>query len=343
MLTAYGVGVLGLETARLAPASLASAGQPTLTWAEFADWSKGEPLRILFTIVFAIALRWFVARLIDRMVEVSTHKSSDRLSALPRKPSEAISEALGANDDRHVQRMRTLGAILKSVSTMTIFTVATLMVLALLGLPLGPLLASAGVGGVALGFGAQSLVKDFLSGIFMIMEDQYGVGDIIDAGEAVGTVEDVTLRVTRLRDSNGVIWYVRNGEIIRVGNKSQGYAMAVIDVPVAYSENIDRVMATIKEVLAAMSDSPEWDGKLLEEPVAAGVESVTAGAVTVRVLAKCAPDEQFGVARAVRRELKEAFDAKGIKGPTLPAVFPAAGGTAGSAAHPTPPSTSPTP
>ena len=125
-----------------------------------------------------------------------------------------------------------MGAILKSTSTFVIFTLALLTVMATVGLPLGPLLASAGVGGVALGFGAQSLVKDFLSGIFMILEDQYGVGDVIDTGEAVGTVEDVTLRVTRLRDASGIVWYVRNGEIVRIGNRSQGWSTALVDIPV---------------------------------------------------------------------------------------------------------------
>ena len=124
-----------------------------------------------------------------------------------------------------------MGSLLRSIVTFVVVTLAVLTVMALLGIPLGPLLASAGVAGVALGFGAQSLVKDFLSGIFMIIEDQYGVGDVIDTGEAIGTVEEVSLRITRLRDANGITWYVRNGEIIRIGNRSQGCSTAIVDMP----------------------------------------------------------------------------------------------------------------
>ncbi len=158
-----------------------------------------------------------------------------------------------------------MGAILKSTSTFAISAMAILTVMGLLGLPLGPLLASAGVGGVALGFGAQSLVKDFLSGIFMIVEDQYGVGDVIDTGEAIGTVEDVTLRVTRLRDGNGVVWYIRNGEIVRIGNRSQGWSTAVVDTAVAYDEDIDRAISG-----DARGRAPDGPGPGLAGPAAGG-------------------------------------------------------------------------
>ena len=163
-----------------------------------------------------------------------------------------------------------MGALLRSTSTFVISAMAILTVMGLLGIPLGPLLASAGVGGVALGFGAQSLVKDFLSGIFMILEDQYGVGDVIDTGEAIGTVEEVTLRVTRLRDGNGVVWYIRNGEIVRIGNQSQGWSTAIVDIPVAYAENIERVIAVIREVVHEMDEDPDWQDRLLEEPTGGG-------------------------------------------------------------------------
>ena len=127
---------------------------------------------------------------------------------------------------------------------------------------------------MALGFGAQSLVKDFLSGVFMIFEDQYGVGDVIDTGEAIGTVEEVTLRITRLRDANGVTWYVRNGEIIRVGNRSQGFATAIVDMPVSYAENVERVVGIIRETATAMGEDPDWADKFVEEPQVLGVESI---------------------------------------------------------------------
>jgi small-conductance mechanosensitive channel len=200
-----------------------------------------------------------------------------------------------------------MGAVLKSTSTFVIATMALLTVMGAVGLPLGPLLASAGVVGVALGFGAQSLVKDFLSGIFMILEDQYGVGDVIDAGEAVGTVEDVTLRVTRLRDANGIVWYVRNGEIVRIGNRSQGWSTALVDIPVGYDESL--------EVVHQLDESEDWTTRLLEEPVVAGVESMAGGVVTVRIIAKCAPNEHFAVSREIRERVKAAFDRAGVHAP----------------------------
>ena len=161
---------------------------------------------------------------------------------------------------------------------------------------------------MALGFGAQSLVKDFLSGIFMIVEDQYGVGDVVDTGEAIGTVEDVTLRVTRLRDGSGVVWYVRNGEIVRIGNRSQGWATAMVDTQVAYDEDIDRAIGVMREVVHQMDQDPAWEGRLLEEPSVVGVESIAAGAVTVRIVAKCAPGEDFPLQRELRERVKVALD-----------------------------------
>jgi small conductance mechanosensitive channel len=211
--------------------------------------------------------------------------------------------------------------VLRSVASIVVFGIAFVTVLEKLGIPIGPLLASAGVAGVALGFGAQSLVRDFLSGIFMILEDQYGVGDLIDTGAAVGTVEEVTLRVTRLRDGSGVVWYVRNGEILRVGNHSQGWSTAVVDVSVAYNEDIPRVQEIIRAVAETMAADEEWDDKIVEDPLVAGVESVTGNAVTIRVIIKTRPNEHFGVQRELRERIKEAFDREGIRVPVP--VFPA--------------------
>lgn len=198
--------------------------------------------------------------------------------------------------------------------------------MATLGLPLGPLLASAGVGGIALAFGAQSLVKDVLSGILMIIEDQYGVGDVIDTGEATGTVEDVTLRVTKVRDSSGVVWYVRNGGTVRIGNQSQGWSTAVVDIQVSYNESLDIVMALIREVARDLDGAPEWATRLLEEPVVAGVESMSGGVITIRIIAKCAPNENFPVPREIRERVKAALDTAGIRAPL---TGPASGGERG--------------
>jgi moderate conductance mechanosensitive channel len=292
------------------------------------QWQKlvGPSLTIIGTLVGAMLLRWVLHRAIDRVVGKALARAARRESQAPRRATRLLAQATGLSQDRSTQRAATMGAILKSTSTFVIFTLALLTVMATLGLPLGPLLASAGVVGVALGFGAQSLVKDFLSGIFMILEDQYGVGDVIDAGEAVGTVEDVTLRVTRLRDASGIVWYVRNGEIVRIGNRSQGWSTALVDIPVGYSESLDTVLPLIRKVVHDLDESEDWKTRLLEEPVVAGVESMTGGVVTVRVIAKCAPNESFPVSREIRARVKAAFDEAGILAPQVAPPFSAGPG-----------------
>ena len=197
-----------------------------------------------------------------------------------------------------------------------------LTILPLLGIDIAPLLASAGVIGVALGFGAQTLVKDYLSGIFMIIEDQYGVGDVVDVGPVIGTVEEVALRFTRLRDMSGVVWYVRNGEILRVANRSQGWTLAIVDIPIAYNENIDRVREIVDQVAVDMDEDPNYDELLLGKPTFAGVESVSGEAVVIRITAKAAPEQQVNVARTIRERMKLAFDRAGIVVPVLVRQLP---------------------
>ena len=284
-----------------------------------ADWSWliGPGLTILGTLVGAVVLRWILHRAVDRVVNSALTRAAAHESQTPRRAPRVLYHATGLDEARKTQRAATMGAILKSTSTFVIFVMVLLTIMATLGLPLGPLLASAGVGGIALAFGAQSLVRDVLSGIFMIIEDQYGVGDVIDTGEAIGTVEDVTLRVTRLRDSSGVVWYVRNGGIVRIGNQSQGWSTAVVDIPVGYNESLDIVLPLIREVARELDGAPEWTTRLLEEPVVAGVESMAGGVVTIRIIAKCAPNESFPVSREIRERVKAALDAAGIGAPQV--------------------------
>jgi small conductance mechanosensitive channel len=285
------------------------------------DWLLGTPLQVICIILGAIAIRWLLHRAISRVVHGAA-SAVKRPDEPRRRGSKVLAGAAGALvSERRKQRAETVGSVLRSVASIVVFGIAFVTVLEKLGIPIGPLLASAGVAGVALGFGAQSLVRDFLSGIFMILEDQYGVGDLIDTGAAVGTVEEVTLRVTRLRDGSGVVWYVRNGEILRVGNHSQGWSTAVVDVSVAYNEDIPRVQEIIRAVAETMAADEEWDDKIVEDPLVAGVESVTGNAVTIRVIIKTRPNEHFGVQRELRERIKEAFDREGIRVPVP--VFPA--------------------
>ncbi len=288
---------------------------PFQTWPEFAAWLLGPPLRIVLIILAAILLRWVLGRAISGIESAMLSRVDQRQEE--RHIGKVLMGSGGPDVERRRQRALTLGSLLRSISAFVVALIAILTIMAELGLPLGPLLASAGVGGVALGFGAQSLVKDFLSGIFMVIEDQYGVGDVIDTGEAIGTVEEVTLRITRVRDAAGVVWFIRNGEIVRIGNKSQGWAAAYIDVPVSYDESPEEVIPLLEDVVARMYADEEWAAKLIERPTVAGVESVSGGVMTIRIIAKCTPGDQFEIARVVRKRAKAELDEAGVRGPQI--------------------------
>ncbi len=274
-----------------------------VTWEDVGRFAVGWPLTVVLLIVLGVVGRWMLFRAVDRLTRRAEEGVlPDRLTQLSTDPT------------RRVQRARTMGSLFKSIISAVVVAVVGTMILSEF-VDIGPILASAGIAGVALGFGAQSLVKDFLSGIFMIFEDQYGVGDVVDAGEATGTVEAVGLRVTRLRDIDGTVWYVRNGEIIRVGNKSQNWARSVLDVGVAYGEDLTRVRRILEEVASTLWEDDEYRGVIIEEPEVWGVEDLAADAVTVRVTLKTAPLEQWRVARVMRERIKARFDHEGIEIP----------------------------
>jgi small-conductance mechanosensitive channel len=215
-------------------------------------------------------------------------------------------------DERRKQRVRALGAILRSAASVTIFVIAGFAVLGDLGINLAPLLASAGVVGVAIGFGAQNLVRDYLSGIFMLVEDQYGVGDVITVGDATGTVENVTLRITRVRDVNGIVWHIRNGAIETVGNESQGWARAVIDFPVPFESDLVTIRNVLQETGDAMWNEPTWRVVMLEAPEVWGAQEISSDEVVMRIVAKTAPLRQWEVEREMRARVKAALHRAGI-------------------------------
>jgi small-conductance mechanosensitive channel len=210
-------------------------------------------------------------------------------------------------DERRKQRVRALGAILRSAASVTIFSIAGFVVLGDLGINLAPLLASAGVVGVAIGFGAQNLVRDYLSGVFMLVEDQYGVGDVITVGDATGTVENVTLRITRIRDVNGVVWHIRNGAIEKVGNESQGWARAVIDFPVPFEADLATIRNLLQETGDVMWNEPAWRAVMLEAPEVWGAQKISKDEVVMRMVAKTAPLRQWEVEREMRARVKHAL------------------------------------
>ena len=215
-------------------------------------------------------------------------------------------------DERRKQRVRALGAILRSAASVTIFSIGGFVVLGDLDINLAPLLASAGVVGVAIGFGAQSLVRDYLAGIFMLVEDQYGVGDVITVGDATGTVENVTLRITRLRDVNGIVWHIRNGGIETVGNESQGWARAVIDFPVPFAADLVTIRSLLAQTGETMWNDPTWRAVMLEPPEVWGAQEISSDEVTMRIVAKTAPLRQWEVEREMRARVKTALHEAGI-------------------------------
>jgi small conductance mechanosensitive channel len=237
--------------------------------------------------------------------------SSGALSTLQQRARQSLAQ-IAQTSERGSQRTRTLGSVLRHVASIAIWAVALMMVLAELGVSIGPLLAGAGIIGVALGFGAQSLVRDFLSGIFMLVEDQYGVGDVVDLGEASGVVEQVTLRVTVVRDVEGTVWYVPNGEIRRVGNKSQTWARTILDIEVAYDTEVEHATRVIKDVADSVWRAQAPGATVIAEPEIWGLEQFGPNAIVLRLAVKTKPGEQWAVGREIRARLKEAFDAEGI-------------------------------
>ncbi len=291
---------------------------------------------------FVIVLLAFV---VNRLVRFAIRKAVRRLEYEPtRQRLRTIRKrsGLGLLDTtestptvRSHQRAQTIGAGLKSFATIIVFTAAAVAILGALGIELGPLLAGAGLIGVALGFGAQNLLRDLIAGTFMIFEDQFGVGDVIDTGVASGTVEHMSLRATRLRDVEGVVWHVPNGEIHRVGNKSQQWARAVLDIPVAFSTSIPAASGVIKATAVEMARDEVYSTLILGEPEVWGVEDLGTRGIVIRLVVKTKPLEQWKIARELRARLKAAFDAAGIEMPaTAPGLWvggPTTPGAPGSA------------
>ncbi|MBW4720800.1 mechanosensitive ion channel family protein [Saccharothrix obliqua] len=267
-------------------------------------------LRIALTVLIAVVLRFLLRRLIDRLTRGS---SEERKPKLLRPLRERAPQALGVLvSERREQRAKTIGSVLKSVTTIVVFGIAFIQVLTELGMDPAPILTSAGILGVAVGFGAQNLVKDFLSGMFMMLEDQYGVGDVVDLGPATGTVESVGLRITTIRDTNGTVWYVRNGEILRVGNSSQGFAVAVVDLPLAYGANLASATSVLTTAAEEAVAEEVLEKDVIDQPQVLGVEKVTPEGITMRVTAKVRPGRQWAVQRALRAKLMPALEEAGI-------------------------------
>jgi small conductance mechanosensitive channel len=279
--------------------------------AELSRWVLDVPLRIVAVAVIAAAVAGLLRRMIGRTLRrLHTGAIEDRVDAVRRG---SPLEAQRAPSLRAEQRIEALTGVLRSLVTIVVWAIAAFMILGAVGINLAPLLAGAGVIGVALGFGSQSLVRDFLSGVFILVEDQFGVGDIVDIeGRSSGVVEAVSLRTTRLRSVDGVVWHVPNGEIRMIGNMSQHWSRSLLDIEVAYATDVEHAKRVVKQVA-----DQRWhaDPAVLDEPEMWGVERLSASGVVLRLVVKTTPNEQWRVARELREQIKAAFDAEGIEIP----------------------------
>ncbi len=279
------------------------------SFVENYDWLARA---IAILIVGVIAL-WGVGKIIDRVVDrvvsdVKVHHGAENTQALETSPVEAM---------RQVQRARTLGTVLNAFAKWTIWIILIIMVLTEFGVAVTPLIASVGILGAALGFGAQSLVKDILNGLFMVFEDQLGIGDIVNLGQVTGVVERVGIRITEVRDVNGTLWFIRNGEVLQVGNFSQDWARIILDVPVPYTLDVDEAQEALLAAAKEFAAAPEWRRKILEDPEMWGIESISHEALMVRLTIRVRAGEQFTLKRALHRYVKAALDRRGIDIPAL--------------------------
>ncbi|WP_320781815.1 mechanosensitive ion channel family protein [Streptomyces sp. CRN 30] len=285
------------------------------------DWARdhvttliGVPLRIVLIVIGVVLVRMVAKRAITRVVQRILQPAEHEREP-GRRPGRGPAVLHRDRNRARERRARTIGSVLSSIVSVVLFAVAVAMVLDQIGIALGPLLASAGVVGLAIGFGAQSLVADYLSGMLIMIEDQYGVGDSVDLGEAVGEVEHVGLRLTHVRDLNGGLWHIRNGEILRVRNDSQEWARAVLDVAVAYEADLDEVYRVLEEAGRSLREDPAYKGTLLEDPSVWGVQSLDVDKVVVRLAVRTAPLQQWAVTRELRRRVKDGLDAADIEIP----------------------------
>ena len=278
--------------------------------AQLAD----DAFRILVIVVVAYVVvrisRLVIRRVVTRLARDTAAETIDKLR---RRTGVALLDTSPVPNIRRALRAETIGAVLRSVVAALIWATALVMILDTLDVNLAAIGIGASIIGVAVGFGAQSLVKDFISGVFMIIEDQYGVGDVIDTGVASGTVEGVSLRTTRLRDAEGVVWHIPNGTILRVGNKSQQWARALLDIPVAYDADLQAATDAIRAGANAVALDPDYSHLVIDEPEVLGVEQVTNDQVVIRLGVKTKPLEQWRVARALRARVKTALDDAGIR------------------------------
>ncbi len=275
----------------------------------------GTVIEIVLTVVLALLCRVVLHKLVRRAVAKADQRLGEHTALEIGRSASMVSTPTGLNTSRGAQRTKTLGSVLMSVTDAVLVLTVILTVLNSININIRPALASAGILGVAIGFGAQSLVKDLFAGIFMIMEDQYGVGDIIEIDKLKGTVRTVGFRVTEVQDFNGEVWYIRNGDISTVGNVSQGYSQSFVDLLVSVEEDPHRVIKVLSRMLQRMDSEPDWHNRMLDEPMLLGLTKMDATTATYQVMIKCPPNEQWDVEREIRVRALTTMSQQGIRMP----------------------------
>jgi small conductance mechanosensitive channel len=317
---------------------------------DFWSWFMDKPLTVILTVVIGLITIYVLRRVITSLTEriaigqkprSVVERNADPVgtttggvpSTAPAKAKrrrknmlmspQALADALTVANpraaERRAQRARTVGSVLNSSVNIVVGAIMMLYILQTIGLDIAPLLATAGVAGVAIGFGAQSLVKDFLSGILLLIEDQFGVGDNVDLGsDVVGTVEAMGLRLTEVRAFDGTLWYVRNGEILRAGNRTQEWSRAVASVQVPLGTDVDAVRTALGRAVDRVKNDPELADSLLETPSVRGVDAVDQAGLTFTLFAQVRPAQQWVVARALRVAAHSALLNAGIVARSAP-------------------------
>ncbi len=294
---------------------------------DFTDGNRflAQTASWLFTVIVILLVAWVVSQLakrylgktVARIVAPDKALAARQLQKLGDRATTLVAEPIGITeaDPRRQARLQSISLVVGSTASVIIWSIAIIMALGEVGVDLAPLIAGAGIAGVALGFGAQSLVKDCIAGLFMLLEDQYGVGDVVDLDEAAGVVEKISLRTTVLRGLDGTVWHVPNGEVSRVGNRSQLWSVALVDVDVAYDVDLAAARQVILDGATELVSNDEWSPVVLDAPQILGVEALGADGITIRLTVKVEPGAQWGLQRALREALKGALDRAGIEIP----------------------------
>ncbi|MFG6445477.1 mechanosensitive ion channel family protein [Microbacterium sp. P06] len=289
-------------------------------WQGVLEWLTDAGFKVLGAVGIVVAaalaswvLRVVIRHVVGRVVSGAKNKANvDDTQALERSPLAAV---------RLVQRTRTLGTILQNIVNVIIVIVALVLVAGVLAPDvLASLTLLTAAIGAGLGFGAQNIVKDVLNGIFIVAEDQIGIGDVVDLGLATGVVEYVSVRVSHVRDVNGTLWYVRNGEILRIGNMSQGWSRVIIDLAVPANADIREVEGAMLDAAKSLTDEPKWRTRIIEQPEVWGLESVSGDALVIRLVMKTRANAKDDVARELRMRLKYAIDELGLTLPQLNSI-----------------------